>query len=231
MAIAETLNLPIVGVLARHHMFVRWDPDGEHDAMDPLNPVNEHDFNWETTKGKPKTDDYYRSKDNIADDSIIQGVYLNNLNRDDMLAIQYVNRGFAFMDKRDNNRAIGEFNKAIKLNSQYSAAYHNKGVALARIDNIEEAMEEIDKAIDLDPNSARSYTSMGMILHHNGKYKEAIKEFNEAIRSDPEYPVAHLVRGKAWEKMGEQDKADEDFKTAKSLEKKAKLKRHDFIPY
>ena len=79
LAIGEVLGLPLHPVRVPGHIFVRWDPDGQHDPLSKDNPVNREDFNWETVIKWTKSDDYYVSRRKIPRKSIKNGVFLGNL--------------------------------------------------------------------------------------------------------------------------------------------------------
>ena len=49
LAVGEKLNLNLYGVYAPGHVFIRYDSDGKHDVLNSENPINNEDFNWETT--------------------------------------------------------------------------------------------------------------------------------------------------------------------------------------
>ena len=46
----------------------------------------------------------------------------------------------------ETHEAIEDFNKAIKLNSEYAVAYNNRGTVYAKIGNNKEAMEDYNQA-------------------------------------------------------------------------------------
>src|SRR3989339_1631199 len=102
LSIADALNLPLVAVYAPQHIFVRFI-------------LNVEGINWETTSARERGNDYYRSWLNISDESIRNGVYLRNLTRQETMAVVYGNRGNAWVDKGNLDRAIDDYNTAIKL--------------------------------------------------------------------------------------------------------------------
>jgi len=222
LAIAETLNLPIFAVNAPEHIFIRWDPDGKHDAQHPSNPVNKSDFNFETTAGSIKntcilTDDYYKFRFNIADKSIAAGVFLKNLNRNETLAIQYNNRGIAWEEKGNLDSAIEDYNQAIKFNPKSSAAYNNRGNAWNKKGNFDNAIEDYNQAIILNPKSSAAYNNRGIAWKEKGNFDNAIEDYNQAIILNPKSSAAYNNRGIAWKEKGNLEKANEDFSTAQEL--------------
>ena len=64
------------------------------------------------------------------------------------------------------------------------------------------------------------YYWIGLCLERLGKPADAVTALGEAIRLDPNNAAAYRARGKLHEKLGEKDKAQADFKRAKSLEGK-----------
>jgi tetratricopeptide (TPR) repeat protein len=67
---------------------------------------------------------------------------------------------FAYIPNSGNNNvsnlnksdeAIKAFDKAIELNSQYSAAWYNKGRVLYKLNKSDEAIKVYDKAIEINP--------------------------------------------------------------------------------
>ncbi len=63
----------------------------------------------------------------------------------------------------------------------------------------------------------KDYFDIAFELYEKGKYKEAVENFTKAIELDPSDKVVYNNRGLFYEKIGEYEKADEDFKIAKEL--------------
>ena len=68
-------------------------------------------------------------------------------------AAAYYNRGIAWRHKGDPDRAIADYDQAIKLNPT-AAAYNNRGSAWAAKGEFDRAMADLDQAIKLDPRLA-----------------------------------------------------------------------------
>ena len=61
----------------------------------------------------------------------------------------YVNRALAYYDLGQHQRAIQDYDHAIKLNPNYSCAYYNRGMAYIDLRQLERAIQDCDQAIKL----------------------------------------------------------------------------------
>jgi len=62
----------------------------------------------------------------------------------------YINRGNAFKNKGDFDKALANYNKAIRLDPTLAVAYCNRGITWKLIGDYGKAMADYDKAIQLD---------------------------------------------------------------------------------
>jgi tetratricopeptide (TPR) repeat protein len=67
-------------------------------------------------------------------------------------AIAYNNRGNAYAEKGDYDRAIQDFDQSIKLAPTYAKPFNNRGVAHLRKGEHDLAINAFDEAIKLNPN-------------------------------------------------------------------------------
>ena len=63
--------------------------------------------------------------------------------------------------KREHDRAIEDFNKAIQLNPDHALAYANRGVAYYYKGDYDCAIEDFNKVIQLNPDYALAYNNRG----------------------------------------------------------------------
>jgi tetratricopeptide (TPR) repeat protein len=122
----------------------------------------------------------------------------------------YHNRGQAYFFKGDNDRAIADYNQAVRLNPKDSVAYANRGNAYSNKGNNDHAIADYDQAIRLDPKAA-FYHNRGYGYHNKGEYDHAIADYDQAIRLDPKAAYAYRNRGIVYSDKGEYDHAITDF--------------------
>jgi tetratricopeptide (TPR) repeat protein len=97
----------------------------------------------------------------------------------------YNARGIAYKRKGDYDRAIVDYDEAIRLDPNNARAYSNRGNAYADKGDYDRAIADYDEAIRLDPKFARAYSNRGNAYDGKGDYDRAIADYDEAIRLDP----------------------------------------------
>jgi tetratricopeptide (TPR) repeat protein len=65
----------------------------------------------------------------------------------------YYDRGIAYGNKKDYDRAITDFNKAIELDPKYAAAYVGRAAGYANKSDRDRAIADYRKSLELDPNN------------------------------------------------------------------------------
>jgi tetratricopeptide (TPR) repeat protein len=78
-------------------------------------------------------------------------------------AIAYTNRGAAFLEEKQYDKAIDDFSKTIELSPRNANAYLGRGFALANKKQFSRAIEDLNRAIDLNPKKADAYTIRGLV--------------------------------------------------------------------
>ena len=123
----------------------------------------------------------------------------------------YVNLGNTFFLKSDFDKAIGDYNEAIRLNPQSATAYLQRGLAYVMKVNLNKAIDDFSESIRLNPKNATTYFERGSIYDAKGEYDNAINDFNEVLQIDPKNIKALLKRGSVYSKEKELDKAINDY--------------------
>jgi tetratricopeptide (TPR) repeat protein len=101
------------------------------------------------------------------------------------LARAFFNRGRAWSDNGQFDRAIKDFDQAIHFDPNYPEAFNNRGVALSGLGQYEQAIVDFDAAIKLDPNYAIAIYNRGLASQNLGRSEEAAQYFARARQVGP----------------------------------------------
>jgi tetratricopeptide (TPR) repeat protein len=147
------------------------------------------------------------------------------------LAIAFNNRGVGYYKKQDYDRAIADYDQAIRVDPLPGVAaddrgrtgtnvYNNRGYAYFAKKDHARAIADYDRAIKVDPKDPLVYNNRGLAYSDTGEFDRAIADFGEAIRLDPKYAVATNNRGIAFYAKRDYDRAIADFDQAIRLDPK-----------
>jgi len=130
-------------------------------------------------------------------------------------AVDYSNRGNAWIAKGEFDKAIADYNESIRLDPKYADAYNNRGRAWKATLELDKAISDYNEAIQLNPKDAVAYNNRGGAWYDKwfdkGHLDKAISDHNEAIRLNSKYAFAYFARGNAWEAKGQHDRAISDY--------------------
>lgn len=131
------------------------------------------------------------------------------------LATVLNSRGVAYDVKGQTDKAVADFDAAIKLRSNYGEAYINRGLARAQRGDYDRAIEDFTAATTLDARFAYlAFNNLGIAYGEKRDFERALQNFDQAIRLRPDYPNAYYGRGNIYNAMGEADRAIADFDAA-----------------
>lgn len=119
------------------------------------------------------------------------------------LAGLHFRRGTLFFDLDLNDRALQDFDAAIRHAPNSSAAY--SGRASVHMDNNDHdrAIRDFDTALKLDPANAYALENRGDVFVRLGKFKEAIRDYDATLKLTPDNPWSMYGRGLAKLKSGD----------------------------
>jgi tetratricopeptide (TPR) repeat protein len=132
----------------------------------------------------------------------------------------YSRRASAYMRKSDYDRAIQDYDDAIRLNPNDAPPYNIRGSAYFLKGDSDRAIQDFNEAIRLNPNYAIAYTSRGVAYIDKGDYSHAIRDYDDAIRLNPKLADAYYNRGNAYIQIGEYGYAMKDLNEAIRLNPK-----------
>ena len=127
-------------------------------------------------------------------------------------AQSYHERGLAYSNKGDFERAVEDLTKAIELNPDFTVSYIERGFNRIRTGDYEGAISDYNWAIEHDDlNKARAYCDLGDAYRRKGDFDTALKHCNEAISLSPVFYYPYKIRGCIYYDRNEYEKAIEDF--------------------
>ena len=129
----------------------------------------------------------------------------------------YFYRGTAYGYKKEYDRAIADFNQALKLNPKYAAAFNNRGNAYGNKGEYDRAIEDYTQALLLNPKYAVAFNNRGNAYSDKKEYDRAIADYNQALKLNPKYARAFNNRGTAYNDKKEYDRAIADYNQALKL--------------
>jgi tetratricopeptide (TPR) repeat protein len=74
-----------------------------------------------------------------------EAIRFDDLSQSTLVAV-YINRGLVWRDKQEHDRAIENYNEALKLNPKSDAAFANRGLAWSDKNQFDRAIEDYTEA-------------------------------------------------------------------------------------
>ncbi len=178
-------------------------------------------FYYRTSFSSPSTFsqqlDWCGGKSNATTDQIITGcTALINSGRGNAKGLSEAayNRGNAYARIGDFDRAIADYDEAIRLNPTMATAFDNRGRAYSEKNQFERAVADYDEAIRLNPNSAVTLHNRCWAQLALGRTSDALSDCNESLRIKPQDAGTLSTRGFAHLRAGAFDKAILDYDAA-----------------
>src|SRR6267143_4719524 len=146
------------------------------------------------------------------------------------LVAAFNSRGNVHLNNRNYDRAIDDYNEAIRLDPKYTSAFINRALAYQEkaqwdfnaylADGVYEdrAIQDLDEAIGLDPNDATAFRNRGFVNSRRQRYDRAIQDFDEAIRLNANVAAAFSGRAYALRFVGQYERAMADYRKALTLQ-------------
>ena len=98
----------------------------------------------------------------------------------------------------DLDRAVANFNKALKLEPKYSEAAEYLCLTFQILGKTSEALKACKKAVDLTPDGTGFRTYYASVLTESGDSSEAIRQLNAVLERDPKSAEAHVMLADAY---------------------------------
>ncbi len=130
----------------------------------------------------------------------------------------YLEHGLSYAATGDYDRAIADYDQAIRLDPQLAAAYYNRAAAYQDKGDMDRAIADYSEAITLDPGLVEAYYNRGVVYGGAGEHERAIVDFDRVIAFNPQDADAHYNRAIAYANKGDYRRAIADFDQAIAIE-------------
>lgn len=119
--------------------------------------------------------------------------------------------GNAWRDNRDYDKALQDYDEALRLDAKSAWVYANRGFIWREKRDYVRALVELDEAIRLDPALHWAYAVRGRVWRDQGQNDRAIRDFDQAIRLNANAAWYHNERGTLHQTAGRYGDATKDF--------------------
>ena len=129
-------------------------------------------------------------------------------------ASAYNNRGNAYGDLKDYDRAIADLTQSIRVDPGFALAYYNRARILRIRNDLDRALADASESIRLNRNFALSPYIRGLVHTDLKNYDSAIADLTDAINLDPKLALAFGARGRAYQLKRDYNRAIVDYTEA-----------------
>ncbi len=122
--------------------------------------------------------------------------------------------GQAYHRLGEDERAIAEYNQAIKIYPDDPNAFIGRGDCCLSLGEPDRALDNYNEAIRVGPNYSRAYARRGKLLETKGEWDKAQADYDKAIQLDPHFTYALRLRAGLLSRRGQNDQALADAELA-----------------
>lgn len=119
-----------------------------------------------------------------------------------------INLGLIYSAKKDFDKAIIIYKKALLKDPESAKLLYNLGLAYFKSDQIDIAMSSYQLAIKYKPKYAQAWYNVARIHSKNKKYDEAVSAYEKALSIKPGYRSAQLNMAVALTRLSKLDQAE-----------------------
>ena len=133
-------------------------------------------------------------------------------------AVDYLARGAAYRGLGQYEKALADYDEALKRNPNFPEVQMNKGMVFWHRADYASAIPLFTAAIKLDPNFVEALANRGAAYRKKGDISSAIADYSKAIEVNPDDAMTFYNRGVAYQKQRLDEKAIADFTSAIRLQ-------------
>lgn len=130
----------------------------------------------------------------------------------------YNNRGLAYFDQGEYDKAIADFSRAIELKRDYADGYYNRGLAYHKKAEYNKAIADYTGAIIINPEYLKAYINRGQVYSANRNHENALRDFRRAIEITPLDTAGYFNLAYLYLALGEKKEAIAVYKKILKIE-------------
>jgi len=132
-------------------------------------------------------------------------------------AEKHISLGYKLHNKKEFNKALEEFNRAIKIDPENHKAYYWRARTLVKTGHYDKAITDFKMAAKLRPDFAEAYGNLGWLYARRKDYDESIYYLTKFIKMKPNNGWAYYNRGRCYFMKDDLETALKDAKKACEL--------------
>jgi len=132
----------------------------------------------------------------------------------DRIPMPYNNRGVWYARQGQFDRALADFDAALRIQLDNASVYHNRGEAYIKMGDLPRALENFNRAIEYDPQYFKSYRSRAVIYRMQGNYSQALHDLNRVLQLKANDAESYYQRGYLYQIQGDVEHALADYQHA-----------------
>jgi Tfp pilus assembly protein PilF len=130
---------------------------------------------------------------------------------------------------QEYKKALKQLKEVTKEDPSNTRAWVLMGDSYSSWGKHKQAIKAYEKAIGLDPSQKEALMGMGMSYGNMNKYAEAIVPLKHLVEIDPSNALAHFYLGVSYEALRSMNRAWEQYKILKTLDKELADKLYHII--
>lgn len=124
--------------------------------------------------------------------------------------LAYNNRGHYYRQNNQIDKAIADYNEALKINPNYYLSLNNRGKIFFDRGQVDLAMTDFNKSISVAPNYVSALSNRGAAHAAKNDFQAALVDLNKALDLDPQNINALSNRSLIWYSLNNFEKAEVD---------------------
>jgi lipoprotein NlpI len=160
-----------------------------------------------------------RNDPDLAIDHCTAAIQSGDLSDQDLAALSK-NRGLAYYHKKDYDRAIEDYDQAMRLGLKDSNSFYRRGLAYLEKNDYSRAIQDFDEALKSDPDYVAALQKRGWAYEAKKDYDRAIRDYDRAISLQPNYGPAFVRRATTYQEKRQYEQALADYEAATQADPK-----------